>query len=314
MTSTKKKSLAKMAVILDTKEPKANRNVIRLSLQSAGIAVREESLEVGDFAITSQNSDGGEGTLALFERKTYSDQYQSILDGRYKNQRASMLACDVPIVGYLYVGSPVEAVGNWRLKEPDKVLATLVSSVVHTAIIEKGRLCTIALPDDSWVPHALKKICAYLTEEYNEEHPRCPTTATVRSITKKKSRSRRDVFIAQLACIPGLSSKAALIADKYRSMRNLMEALEFEGPQAVEQISGIGKVLANAVYTSIYKEPSDEEDEALETKKQDVDTREAETTDEDEDNDDDVVYVGEKKSRNHEPKKRRRLAKGRGKN
>lgn len=243
-----------MEVIMDTKEPKEKRNIIKLSLQEAEIAVREESLEVGDFAITTLDPKGNKSVLALFERKTYADQYSSIMDGRYRSQRENLLTCEVPVVGYIYVGSPLDIGYNRRIQDPDKAQEILISSVVHTAIMKQGRLCTISIPDDSWMPHVLKKLCIYLIEETVSS-----STEKITSLNKKRSRDKKSIFSAQIACIPGLDTKAELVTNVYHSMVELMDALSKEGPQAVEKIPGIGKILSKSIYETLC-DPLHEED------------------------------------------------------
>lgn len=81
-----------IVVVLDTREDALLAALQRLNPAGSGVAVRVEPLPVADIAIRPGEPGTDAPPLMLLERKTLGDLAASIVDGRYREQKARLLA------------------------------------------------------------------------------------------------------------------------------------------------------------------------------------------------------------------------------
>lgn len=180
--------------------------------------VRRERLDLGDVALVA-------GTQRLLiERKTWNDWAASVVDGRYKEQKARFLGSEGAIEGchlvYLLEGSLVGFEGKTH---------GISNKALNAAILKTQMRDGIAVLRTRDAMHSAESV-GYLAEQLVAGGL---DPASARSVmagsSKKRKRSNLDepsaLYRAMLAVIPGMSDdKADAVATRYQSLRALRHA------------------------------------------------------------------------------------------
>ena len=201
-------------LILDTRESR-----LADALTSLGVPFTIAPLDVGDLLI--QDAEGA--PLLVGERKSHADFAASNQDGRYREQRARLLAVRGSGVAVLYIlegvwsGIDTKVIGSSRVTESQlKRLTTRLTLryglpvLAADSILDTARWCRLLLTQ--------------LTEDVTVFQPESEA-ATVSamtgftaalSIVKKGNKTAGGTAMAMMGAVPGLGSKrvAALLAER----------------------------------------------------------------------------------------------------
>lgn len=217
-----------------------------------------QNLTLGDIEICI----GGE-TLLIIERKTIADLLQSVKDGRYREQKARMMAVYGPEhIMYLIEG---EIYFDSTRVDSNK---TLVGCVINTLVRDHIRVFPVKTIHDTC--HFIEQIVTRM--QNNPASYLVPSASSststdaaqiasnylgtaVRAV-KKDNITPFSCFLAQLSQIPGLSvSKATALAEHLHvsCMRDMVAWMTTAGnPKLLEKtVPGIGPKLARAIYEHI---------------------------------------------------------------
>lgn len=236
--------------------------------------VQSVPLELGDIQIVCEDK----GIRYVFERKTFQDLAASIKDGRYREQKARLLATISPShITYL-----LEDVNTRTIlcpKSPNQHFFGLSKSayesfLLHTRYRDGIHIHCAATPEETarYVMALARRI--HLHPELFSKDTRGTTPTTYIDTCAIKSCKRSNItpmvcFQLQLGQIPGLSSGIAKIVSQHvQSMRDLVGALA-ECPTMAERmkwlqaIPSLGKKKAEAICT--YLGFTDEHQESIPT-------------------------------------------------
>ena len=220
----------KMAnIILDTREKKI---IEELTKQEDSVPFTTQQLDIGDIWIKNDLC------CVVIERKTITDMYASIKDGRYKEQKARLLTSS----NCLYI------VENDTIHTKDKVLSSVY---INTMLRDRIPICftngvceTVKL-----ILNIFKKLIDKpdrFVRNNVKAYVDCiqPKTQKINNITPQVC------FINQLSQIPRISTKTAKkIAEHHSSMNDLITSLNsWDDPSKyLESFEGIGTGTAKTI-------------------------------------------------------------------
>jgi|UniRef100_A0A6C0DZS2 ERCC4-type nuclease len=214
---------------------------MHVKIKNINIVCKILSLPIGDFIIENDNT-----PCLIIERKTLTDLSASIIDGRFREQKARLLD---------------------SIKDPNKILyviennmgkISISNDIMESAMINlifkhNYKMLRTGSNDDTFnnVLLLYKKIQG---NEFSDENIK----DTCKMITKG-NKLKQYIFINQLCLIPGVSeSIAKVINDKYMTMSNLIsewnkiENIKDKEKMLVDlQITDkrkIGKALSKKIY------------------------------------------------------------------
>lgn len=204
-----------------------------------------KQLDIGDIHL--YNADNNE-CICIIERKTLDDFSSSIIDGRYREQKQRLLSSNKKII-YIIEG---DSKNNFGVKYSTLQSAMLNMQLRDNIIIIR----TKNIEETSNYIILLKTKTKYFND--NE------TTKTIEynsniNVKKKNNLTYEQVFINQLSCIPGISSKISKdIQSQYKSLNVLIDAYNnLESDDKREKmlcsINGIGKKISYQIFSFIYK-------------------------------------------------------------
>lgn len=218
-----------------------------------------EALIVGDITFTSNNK-----TCLIIERKTMSDFYSSIVDGRYREQknRLKMLPKDVKIC---YLIEDFGSSGKLAFTETAKV--NVLSGAMENLILTHNMFI---LPSFNishtakYVVNIHKKICSGAFTNFNFDSVTSADATkeinTYVSTPKKKGEhAMSNIFKAQLMLIKGLTSSTAdKIVEIYPTVFKLIQKYQSlsgkdEYISVLSEIQLSKKKLGKALSERIYK-------------------------------------------------------------
>lgn len=193
-----------------------------------GIQVEYSNLVFGDFQICTKNNEI-EKIQFLFERKTLDDLLASIKDGRYKNQKSSILSnFDSKQYYYIIEGNIIYNTNPSKIQ--DKILH---SAIINTQLRDKigifftrnvNETCQLILSiynriKDNPSDYLYKKNNDIDSTEFN-------TNAIIeKQICSKKIKTPNECWKEQLCQIPDISSKTAdAIIKEYVNMKVFYKA------------------------------------------------------------------------------------------
>ena len=238
-------SSANWCLCADQREQQGFRlDLLEKAIENKNYTFATSTLPVGDFWW------GKNGRIwAIIERKSVKDMIASIQDERYKDQANRMIASGCPFLYYLVVGDPFI-----RLTYLEQRMFS--SAMLHLSM---HSIKILSVGDDQAAIQLLVKMTEYLDDHPTTERICKPFVAPVVKQTKKKELgTAKDVFIYQLAVIPGVSvEKATRIWEFYPSMRDLFRAWdnalsETEREKLLEKIPCGGRSLGKALSKKIY--------------------------------------------------------------
>jgi ERCC4-type nuclease len=245
--------------------------------------VKVVPLEVGDFQVVWPE----EGIHYVFERKTFADLAASIKDGRYREQKARLLAGFRPeVITYI-----LEEVNTQRMfhKVPRGTVFGLANTVYQSFLIHARYRDGFHLFHSSGIEETVEYIRVFIQKvmahpEYFKrrsggaagaaeggEASGATAAATdylqhcAIKTCKKDNLTPTLAFQLQLGQIPGISSKMAkVISQHVESMRHLIETLAAkatitEAIQWLQTIPMIGLKKAEAIYTYLGFERKEKE-------------------------------------------------------
>lgn len=202
------------------------------------ISFETSQLELGDIHICHENR------LLIMERKTVADLLSSIKDGRYKEQKARLLASSHDIT-YIIEGDDINSSLNTHQQH-------ILSSVyMHT--LYRDNIKIVFTKDASHTTTFLLTLCTKIIDKPDM------LSATVQGdyidCVKIKSKKSQNItpsvcYMMQLGQIPTVSSKIARnIQSAYPTMRSLISALEASDDKAqlLCKIELVGKEKAKKI-------------------------------------------------------------------
>jgi len=196
-------------------------------------------LDIGDFHIIPNTQSD---PVLIIERKTITDLNASILDGRYKEQKARLMASGIPVCYIIETNEMMNpktkgAIINTQIR--DRISVLMSSNIENTINIIKT---------------LLKKTPEYFTSKWD--------VSKYDSIQPKKSSNytKHNVYISQLCCIKGVSPQIAnTIAQHYITMKDLIINLNDtpDGKLLLSKLPKIGKVLSERIFSYLCTDTDD---------------------------------------------------------
>lgn len=204
------------SLVLDVRE-----HALAAALTSLGVPYTTAQLDVGDFMIQTPDAE----PLLVAERKSHLDFAASNQDGRYREQRARLMAVRGGGVAVLYVlegrwsGDDGRRVGHTRTTEGQ--LRRLLSRLVlryGMPVLESDGLVGTA----TWCRTLLAQLTDDATVFQPEGDMAVATAAAMSTMTaalsanKKGNKTAGGTAVAMLSGVPGLGGKRveALLADR----------------------------------------------------------------------------------------------------
>ena len=211
------------SVILDNREAK----LIDHFKEKPRIEV--EQLELGD--IIFRNNDTNE-VKYIIERKSVSDLYSSIKDGRYREQKARLLA-NYPLTKIIYL---IE--GNVPYSNASTYFGSIVNMLIRDNI--KVFQCSNINQSIVFLETIQKRFEAnaeFLNEAPSLQGGSSDDYLNTIKTKKKDNMTRENYQHIVLAQIPGMSiSKAKAIFEKYNTIENLIYNMKNYGHEIVSDI------------------------------------------------------------------------------
>ena len=171
-----------------------------------------ENLQIGDIEFSKDGQ-----VLLVVERKTIDDFSASIIDGRYREQKARLLATHPPS-SILYI---VE--GN--ILFDNKVFSAIVSTCL------RDKIGVINLSNSSETIQFIKSAYAKLSsDDFTKklDYTQVLAESTI-STSKKSNMDIKTFFIAVLSCVPGISSSKALqLYEIFGTISNMIKTITLE--------------------------------------------------------------------------------------
>ena len=240
-----------MQLVLDVRE-----RGLAAALTAAGTPFMTASLEVGDLVI--QQADGT--PLLVAERKSLADFAASNNDGRYREQRARLMAVRGSGVAVVYLlegrwtGSDEAPVGGTRTTEG--ALRRLT-----TRLVLRYGLPVLATADIQATAKWVRTLLDQLTDDVAVFQPEgdmataqmaaMASMTAVLSTTKKGNKTANGTAAAMLSAVPGLGAKRVetILAEKSLAELATMSAAELAGLVAGGKRLGekLGATLAEAL-------------------------------------------------------------------
>jgi ERCC4-type nuclease len=246
----------KILITIDIRETSLYNDIIDRDLDNYKdkIQIISENLLLGDIHITYKN------ITHIFERKTLQDLQASILDGRYKEQKARLLSN----VSQKYITYIIEGDNILSSTSYDKYKSMIQSAYLHTMFRDNIRILytkntiettTLILLITTKI---LDKPEKFLHDEYTAD--KCYTDFIKLKKKKIHNIDAKSCFIMQLSQIPMISNVIAKnIYSKYLSMSNLVKLLDvFETSELkikeLCKIDGVGKEKASLIVKYIFND------------------------------------------------------------
>lgn len=212
--------------------------------------INVESLIIGDIIIKNNQNE----YILIIERKTWSDLNNSIIDGRYHNQKERLIKYCIDNnlrrdqIMYIIEG---EYISNNKLLK-----TTLKTACVNLQIRDGFRIYfTESILDTieflQKIINCINKYSYYnpLTKNINQNNEFYKSL----NIIKKDNLTPKRVYISQLCIIPGISiKKAEEIFNIYPNWAKLLNALNnSNNGDILKEINGIGPRLSQKIYNYI---------------------------------------------------------------
>jgi ERCC4-type nuclease len=246
----------KILITIDARETNIYNDIINRDLDNYKdkIEILSENLTLGDIHITYKN------LVHIFERKTLQDLQASILDGRYKEQKARLLSnISQKYITYIIEGDNILSSNTY-----DRYKSMIQGAYLHTQFRDNIRIIytkntvettTLILLLSTKIIDRPEK---FLYEEYTSE--KCYTDFIKLKRKKIDNIDTKSCFIMQLSQIPMISNVIAKnIYKKYICMGNLIKILgvfETKEEQIKElcKIDGIGKEKAILIIKYLFSD------------------------------------------------------------
>jgi crossover junction endonuclease MUS81 len=207
----KLKNISEFKITIDKREHKIINHLDNMGLKDYDF-IKYENVDIGDFNFSNNNVD-----YCVIERKTISDLLSSITDSRYKEQK-TRLKCSSSKVYYLIEG---------QIKKSNKKASIAYGSIINTMMRDNIEIVRSMSIDETiyMVFHMFYKSIMFFNHEETSQVIDYSHNVKLR---KKDNYNRRNIFIFQLTCIPGVSSHMAeKVVDTYNTMYELIKFYEY---------------------------------------------------------------------------------------
>ena len=246
----------KILITIDARETYIYNDIIDRDLDNykERVQINSENLLLGDIHITYEN------ITHIFERKTLQDLQASILDGRYKEQKARLLSTTPQkYITYIIEGDNILSPNSYS-----KNKSMIQSAYLHTLFRDNIRIIYTKNIEETTTlillisTKILDRPDKFLYEEYTAD--KCYTDFVKLKKKKIDNIDTKSCFIMQMSQIPMISNIIAKnIYAKYTSMCNLVKSLDvFETTELkvkeLCKLDGIGKEKALSIIKNIVNE------------------------------------------------------------
>jgi crossover junction endonuclease MUS81 len=246
----------KIIITIDARETAMYNDIIERDLDNykERVQINSENLLLGDIHITYEN------ITHIFERKTLQDLQASILDGRYKEQKARLLSTTPQkYITYIIEGDNILSPNSYS-----KNKSMIQSAYLHTLFRDNIRILYTKNIEETTTlillisTKILDRPEKFLYEEYTAD--KCYTDFVKLKKKKIDNIDTKSCFIMQMSQIPMISNIIAKnIYAKYTSMCNLVKSLDvFETTELkvkeLCKLDGIGKEKALSIIKNIFNE------------------------------------------------------------
>jgi crossover junction endonuclease MUS81 len=246
----------KILITIDARETAMYNDIIERDLDNykERVKINSENLLLGDIHITYEN------ITHIFERKTLQDLQASILDGRYKEQKARLLSTTPQkYITYIIEGDNILSPNSYS-----KNKSMIQSAYLHTLFRDNIRIIYTKNIEETTTlillisTKILDRPEKFLYEEYTAD--KCYTDFVKLKKKKIDNIDTKSCFIMQMSQIPMISNIIAKnIYAKYTSMGNLVKSLDvFETTELkvkeLCKLDGVGKEKAMSIIKNIFNE------------------------------------------------------------
>jgi ERCC4-type nuclease len=246
----------KILITIDARETSIYNDIIDRDLDNykERVQINSENLLLGDIHITYEN------ITHIFERKTLQDLQASILDGRYKEQKARLLSTTPQkYITYIIEGDNILSPNSYS-----KNKSMIQSAYLHTLFRDNIRIIYTKNIEETTTlillisTKILDRPEKFLYEEYTAD--KCYTDFVKLKKKKIDNIDTKSCFIMQMSQIPMISNIIAKnIYAKYTSMCNLVKSLDvFETTELkvkeLCKLDGVGKEKAMSIIKNIFNE------------------------------------------------------------
>lgn len=235
-----------------------------------------KNLPVGDFVIkkvdydnnnSNQNDIIPESVELVIERKTYSDLFSSIVDGRFRQQKQRLIDSVINPKKILYIieGDHKE---SRRLEYKNKIQTR--GAIIN--LLYKHNFGVLQTENLQETVETVKLLCKKVykreilitnTCENIQLHKQNGHDTSDKKFIRKSDYIKENIFVLQLSIIPGVSVKTAkIISQYYKNMKNLVDAYSHckDEQEKVSLLSDIrisekrklGKSLSKKIYECVY--------------------------------------------------------------
>ena len=243
-----------ISLIIDSRETQLLKEIKErdLDIYKTKIEVIQKQLEIGDIHIHFTFNDNN--YLFIYERKTVQDLISSIKDGRYKEQKARLLAFKNQEtntnINYIIEGDNIIS-SNYNNHQKQ-----LTSIYYHS--LYRDNINVIFTRNVNETTSFLLMMTTKIIDNPSKFIPILKTTDEYIDVCKIKTEKCKNInkdtcFLLQLSQIPGISKELAkLIKDKYETLNilitkiNEMETEELKIKLMME-IKGIGETKAKRI-------------------------------------------------------------------
>jgi len=231
-------------LIIDVRERK-----LVEELKAMEVPFSTMALEVGDILI--QNVDGS--PLLVAERKSHPDFASSLLDGRYREQRARLMATRGQGVAVLYM---LEGMWTTNLDFTYPGCTEVQLQRLTSRLILRYGMPVLQTRNVKETAQWCKRLLDQLTDDQKVFHPEgiaAETTAAMSTYTatfstvKKGNKTAGSVAVGMLSAVPGLGLKRVTALLEVKSIADLCT-------MTMEDIAALsvgGKKLGTSVATSL---------------------------------------------------------------
>jgi ERCC4-type nuclease len=254
MADTTDSNADRITITIDSRETTLHNDIIDRDLDNYKdkIQIVTGNLTLGDIHIKYKEM------THIFERKTLADLQASIVDGRYKEQKARLLAnVSQKYITYIIEGDNILSSTTYTKNKP-----MIQGAYLHTLFRDNIRIlytrnivetATLILLISTKI---LDKPEKFLSEEYTAD--KCYTDFVKLKKKKMDNIDTKSCFIMQLSQIPMISNVIAKnIHSKYASMSALIKSLDaFETTELkvkeLCKVEGVGKEKASHIVKYLF--------------------------------------------------------------
>lgn len=202
----------KIKLLIDHREPDKLLEIIERTC-SEYVSVERQNLSFGDFQFIRDGECRGE-VLMVIERKTKADLLSSVNDGRYRNQKRTLIE-NVEKTKIYYI---LEEMISGELISDETILGCAISMMVRDGfkIIQTKDIIDTA--------KFISGLCKRFSKNYEKYFGNSEGDGCLNIVKRRQAPSSNDVFLNMIMQIPGLSDKSArVICDKYPTLASLYD-------------------------------------------------------------------------------------------